>query len=98
MHFSGLICWTMMIRKSIEENVFLKTDEDKRKSIIKWLGYAGENLVAMKDYPQDVWKRIYVQDFLKAYAGMAASLSNGYHVKYDIDTTRPDGRLEGTNG
>ena len=94
-HFGGLICWTMMIQAAIERNVFLQKDIDKRKAIIQWLKYADENVVAMKDYPKDVWERTYVQDFLKAYAGMAASLSNGYHVEYNIDTTRPKGIYQG---
>ena len=92
-HFGGLICWAMMMREAIEKNVFLQKDIDKRRAIIQWLKYASENLVAMKEYPIDVWERTYVQDFLKTYAGMAASLSNCYHIAYDIDTTRPDGKV-----
>lgn len=86
-HFGGLICWTMMMREAIEENVFLKEDNDKRKAIIQWLKYAGENLEVMKTYPEEYWNKSYVQDFLKVYAGMAAALTNGYHIEYRIDPT-----------
>lgn len=61
-HFGGLICWTMMMREAIEENVFLKEDNDKRKAIIQWLKYAGENLEVMKTYPEEYWNKSYVHD------------------------------------
>ena len=89
-HFGGLICWTMMIREAIQKNIFFHDDEDKKHSIIRWLKFADGNVQVIKDYPPDLWSASYVQDFLKAYAGMAAALTNGYQIRYDIDTAWPD--------
>ena len=89
-HFGGLICWTMMIQEAIRENIFFRDDEDKKQSIIRWLKFADGNVQIIKDYPPDLWSASYVQDFLKAYAGMATALTNGYHIEYDIDTAWSD--------
>lgn len=86
-NFSGMICWSMMMREAIGRNLFLQTDEDKQEAIIHWMDVATGNLQILQNYPKDIWNTSYVQDLLKVYAGMAAALSNGYQIEYAIDTT-----------
>lgn len=69
-----------MLQKAIDDHVFLQEDEDKKQAILRWLKFADGNVQVLKDYPEDLWNASYVQDFLKAYAAMAAALTNGYRI------------------
>jgi len=80
---SGNICWGLMMRNAIEQNVFLVTEEDRRTALVRYLYCLGDSLRKLLAYP--VWQDDRLMDLLTVYQGTIEALKNGFRFSYKID-------------
>lgn len=83
-YIAGNICWGLMMREAIEQNVFLVTEDERRTALVRYLYCLGSALRKLLPYP--VWQDERLLDLLTVYQGTIEALKNGFRFSYEIHT------------
>ena len=81
---AGNICWGLMMRNAIEQNVFLVTEDERRTALVRYLYCLGSGLRQLLPHP--VWQDERLLDLLTVYQGTIEALKNGFQFSYEIHT------------